>query len=320
MIELKASAYQGKGWRPRVHPHSHDLNGRLWSHFRVNSEWARLKAVLLYSPSNAEIRKIREPHQVQHLRRLSHQKLKAEYSKIKKTYRALGIEVHEIQLDDGRLAPPNLMFVRDLFFGTPEGAVISRMASQVRAGEEKYALISLAKLNIPILTTMRGDSLFEGADALWLNPKTVLCGVGARTNLSALVHLRALLKEQDVQTMPIRMPAGVQHLLGILQIVDRHMAVVRIEKAPRKLLRALRANCFDIVPVKESEEVVFRLGMNFVTVAPKKVVMAADCPHLRSQLEKAGVEVLAQLPIGQLTNAAGGLGCATGILAREEVK
>jgi len=47
-----------------------------------------------------------------------------------------------------------LMFVSDLMFMTPEGAVLARPASTVRAGEERWVARRLAELGVPILKGM----------------------------------------------------------------------------------------------------------------------------------------------------------------------
>lgn len=314
------SAYQGKGWRPRLRPHSEEA-GSAWADLRTNSEFAPLKAVLLYKPARREILNIRRPKAVQHLRPIAFAPLDREFRALKNTYRKLGVKVFEIepgQMGEGlRLAPPNLMFVCDLFFNSPEGAVIARMASEVRAGEEKFAAAALARLGVPILSTMRDRALFEGADCLWLNPKTILCGTGQRTNHEALLQIRSLFKAQGIKVLEVKMPKGIQHLLGMVQFVDSDLAVVRTEIAPRAFVTLLKKNGFEIVPVRESIEVREKLGMNLVTVSPRKVIMAADCPQLRTQFEAAGIQVAAEVKISQLCNAAGGIGCATGVLARE---
>jgi arginine deiminase len=47
------------------------------------------------------------------------------------------------------------------------------------------------------------------------------------------------------------------------------------------------------------------------------VIKAAGCPGLKKLYEKAGLSVAAEIRITQLINGAGGIACATGILARD---
>jgi N-dimethylarginine dimethylaminohydrolase len=210
----------------------------------------------------------------------------------------------------------NLMYVRDLFFNTREGAVVSRMASAVRAGEEKHASLALSQLGVPITRTISGAGLLEGADALWLDPRTVLCGVGNRTNAEGFRQLREALEAQGVKTIAVELPRGVQHLLGILQIVDRDLALLRGEIAPRRLAALLKMRGFSLVPVPETDETTLRQGMNVVTVAPRKILTPAGCPGLRRLYEDAGIAVAAEVDVRQILRGAGGLACATGILSR----
>ena len=57
--------------------------------------------------------------------------------------------------------------------------------------------------------------------------------------------------------------------------------------------------------------------MNTVTLGPRTIVMPTNCPDLKRLYETNGMTVAAEIDINQLLNGAGGLACATGILARE---
>jgi len=306
------SAYQGRGWKPRRLPMRAERDGRLWSQHAISSEYKSLKSVLLFSPGR-EVHGLRQPQRIQHLRKIDSRKLRRELNAYAKALRQCGIEVNWVQ---AKAPPPNFVFQRDLFFNTPEGVILGRMASEVRAGEEKFAAASLAAHSLPILATISGRGTFEGADALWLTPRFVLVGVGNRTNREGFAQVRRVLGQQGVKAAAVKMPAGVQHLLGILQIVDRRLAVVRGAKMSRTLKSFLRRQGFRLLEVPETEEVCEHQGLNFVTVAPREIVMAANCPELRALLTANKIKIRNELEIPQLLNAAGGLACATGILAR----
>jgi N-dimethylarginine dimethylaminohydrolase len=278
-----------------------------------------LEAVALYRPRAADLRAIRSPRSVQHLGPLALPQLQGQLRALAQTYRRLGIDVLELS-SLKQTAPPNLMFVRDLFFTTTEGCVVGRMASRVRAGEEKFAAAALASAAVPLRATIGGHGLFEGADALWLDPRTVLVGLGARTNRAGSVQLREILRQQGVRALPVVMPSGVQHLLGILQIVGPDLVVLRREKAPRALVALLRRRGFEIIDVDESDEIRLRQGMNFVCISERKIIMASGAPQLRAQLEAGGIRIVAELEISQLCQAAGGIACATGIVRRRLLK
>jgi N-dimethylarginine dimethylaminohydrolase len=169
---------------------------------------------------------------------------------------------------------------------------------------------------VPVLRTVSGRGTFEGADALWLDRRTVVCGVGNRTNAEGFRQLREVLAAQGVAAVAAPMPKGVQHLLGLLQIVDAKLALLRHEKAPKALARLLKRRRFRVVPIPESAEVVAGQGMNVVTVSPRRIVMPADCPRLGEIYRSAGLHVAGTADVRQLRLAAGGLACAVGILSR----
>ncbi|MBI3776461.1 MAG: hypothetical protein HY273_13110 [Gammaproteobacteria bacterium] len=301
---LKLAAYHGAGWNARTADLSAELaaeNG-IWSALRVDSEYKPLKAVLLYCPG-AEVNNVREPNAVQHIARINPHASEREYQKLADTFRSLGVAVHFIRPDllqpSAVLDKYNLMFARDLFFNSKAGVVIARMGSTVRAGEEKFAQHALAQLAIPINKTITQHGLFEGADALWINSQTVICGIGKRTNRDGFQQLRAVLKEQGVATLAVDLPAATQHLLGILHIVDQDLALVRTQIAPKRLINILKRAGINMVDVPESDEVLQRQGMNVVTVKPRVIVMPVNCPALKRLYAACGIHIAAEVEIGQ---------------------
>jgi N-dimethylarginine dimethylaminohydrolase len=319
---LKLSAYHGAGWRARSADLGSEIDKQngIWSALRVDSEYKPLKAVLLYCPG-LEVNDVQQPDSVQHIARINPEAARREYKKLHETFRLHGVAVHYIRPDalqpGTRLEKYNLMFARDLFFNTKEGAVVARMGSAVRAGEEKFAQLALAQLAIPINKTITNHGIFEGADALWINPKTVLCGLGRRTNREGFQQVRAVLKAQEVEALAVDLPAATQHLLGVLHIVDKNLALVRTRIVPKRMVNILRRAGISIIDVPETEEVLVRQGMNVVTVKPRVIIMPVNCPDLKLLYEASGITVAAEVEIGQILNGAGGLACATGILARE---
>src|SRR5262249_43748668 len=153
-----------------------DMATGLWADHRVDSEWSKLKAVLLYAPGS-ELAMIRDPKSVQHLARLDWRGLRREILNLGRVYRELGVKVYffkpRLLLGRWGRPPVNLVFMRDLFTNTRNGAVVARMASRVRAGEEKFASVALAARGVPLRATISGHGLLEGADFLWLNRHTV---------------------------------------------------------------------------------------------------------------------------------------------------
>jgi len=286
--------------------------GRLWARCGVSSEVAPLRAVLLSWPSDA-LGRVDDLDASLLLEAVDVERMRAQAGAIAGAYEAAGVTVH---WDRPVEAPPNYVFMRDTFFMCPEGAVVSRMAAPARAGEERLAASALARLGVPVLMTMRGEATFEGADALWLDARTVLVGVGRRTNFEACQSLASILQGMGVSCVPVEVPAGSQHLLGVVSFIDSDLAALRADRLSDTLLQLLRSRGIEPLVLPATDEITRGLAMNFVTLTPRHVLMPAGAPDTRRLLEGAGVRCDA-VDIGEYLKAAGGLGCLTGILHRD---
>jgi len=308
-----AATHGGAGWLARTATHAEEIAaGELWSPYSVRSEVAPLQAVLLSWPGE-ELALDGDPDEQLMLEPVDVPAIQAQAEGLQAAYESAGVRVHLFRPDTP--PPPNLIFMRDLFFMTPEGAILARPAALQRAGEERFAARALTAAGVPILRTLRGRATFEGADALWLDAQTVLVGVGLRTNDEAFVELKEVLTAQGVTARAIAMPGGVQHLLGLVNFLDDDLAALHGGKAPSRLKVFLASHGIETLTVPPGDELDRGRGMNFVTLAPRKVLMPAGCPAIRDQLEGAGVEVT-EVEIGEYLKAAGGVGCLTGILSR----
>ena len=279
------------------------------SPFFVDSEVERLLRVLLWWPPDS-LADIDDPSA--HLMRSKPDlvRMRAQCSALVRAYEGAGVDVVLCRAP----APPNAIFVRDLFTMSPRGAWTARMATQQRRGEEGPLLRQLAALDVPVLGCPVVET-FEGADLLYAGPSDLLLGVGQRT--SAVAALSAFAGLQGLRVHPVPVPAGCQHLLGAVTFFDRRRALVRTERVEDAVLEALRALAIDIVPVPEGPEVHEGRGMNLVALAPGRVLMPADCPRIKGLLEDEGVHVLSA-DVSEYLAADGGIGCLTGILSREK--
>jgi len=284
-----------------------------------NSEFERLVGVLLCK-STAEIGNHPAPEQILHLAPMDYPALAGEFDDLIAAYKASGIGVTLIDpapIGHDRRYLYNMIYCRDLFFMTPDGAILANMANPVRREEPRYAERTLTSLGIPIVSRVCGEGRFEGADALWLREDLVLVGVGHRTNSHGYRQVKAALHEQGVVSLQVpSYQTRTQHLLGTLQIVDRNLALLRHEIVDQALVGLLEEYGFTIVRIPENQEVRSRQAMNIVCVAPRTIFMTAGCPETRALYEEAGLTIAAELELTQLMRGAGGLACATGIMAR----
>lgn len=309
---FRASAYGGPGWSPRSTSLRHEI-GKVWGECGVATEWSPLKSVLLHRPGR-ELEASSEPDQAQMLAPLDASRAQAQHDAMAQAYRDAGVIVHRV--DPGETPPPNLIFVADLLFPTPEGLILGRPASTVRAGEERLVARRLADLGIPILRSVRGCGTFEGADAAWIDPGTVMLATGLRTNAEGAAQVTSLLIEMDIDVIPVGLPFGAMHLMGTLRLADRDLAFAWPGRVPFVAVEALRSHGFTVLFMPDQAEVVDGAALNFVTLGPRSVLMAAGNPISESFLRSVGVQCQT-VEVDELIKAAGGIGCLTGILQRE---
>jgi N-dimethylarginine dimethylaminohydrolase len=306
-----AAAYGGPGWSPRTTCLREEI-GSLWQACGVASEWQELGSVLLHRPG-AELVRASEPNAVQMLEVPVLQEAQRQHDLIARGFEQAGVSVHYVAPD--RVPPPNLMFAADLFFMTPEGAVLGRPASTVRAGEERFVARRLADLGIPILRNIRGRGTFEGADAAWLDAETVLLATGLRTNPEGAGQVSLMLQEMGVEAIQIELPQGAMHLMGLLRFVDGNLAIAWPDRIPARAVEALQTRGVGIAFVPDLYEASQGQALNFVTLGPRRILMAGGNPNTQAFLEGLGIDCQTVV-IDELAKAAGGIGCLSGILHR----
>ena len=311
----QAAAYGGSGWSPRERSLQQEI-GSIWSNCGINSEWAPLKRVLLHQPG-LELSASVDPDTVQMLAPVDFQRAQSQHDALAETYSKAGVAVDYVE---PALTPsPNQLFVADLLFMTPDGAVVGRPASTVRAGEERHVAARLAQLGFPICRTISGQGTFEGADAMWLDPHTVLIGIGFRTNAPGTRQLAGVLGEMGVTALMTQLTQGSMHLMGVLRFCDRDLAVVWQGRLQSDALGALEQRGITIKMLPNETELINGMALNFVTLGPRRILMPAGNPVTERFYQSLGVDVLT-VAVDEIVKAAGAIGCMTGVLERELIK
>lgn len=308
---FNAAAYGGEGWSPRTLPLRQEV-GTVWAACGVSTEWAPLRSVLLHRPGD-ELGASNDPDAVQMIEPLDLIRAQDQHDRMAEAYRAAGVTVHYVE--PAQPASPNQMFVADLMFMTPEGAILARPASTVRAGEERQVARRLADLGIPILRSVRGLGTFEGADAAWLDPTSVILGRGLRTNDEGARQVTSTLNEMGVAVVQVDLPFGTMHLMGMLRFVDRDLAIAWPKRFVHRGVDALKRYGFQVAFIPDEREAAMGKALNFVTLGPRHILTAAGNPETQGFYEGLGI-TCATIEVDELAKAAGATGCLTGIIER----
>ena len=300
------AAHGGDEWQAR----SHDASTRIG----VTTEYGRLRRVMLHRPG-PEIDGITNAAKVLWDDIVEPVQAREQHDMLVSTYRRFGVDV--VELAPGAQATPNIYFCRDHFFMTPRGAIIARMASAARAGEEWIAARALINNGVPIVHGVHGEAVFEGADVVYVRDGVVLVATGLRTNMAGAQQVAHELKSMGFDPHIVNMPWGCGHIDGGVNIVGPRTAVMVPNNVPHAAYELLRTMGFTIINAMDAPGVAhYPRSINMVPVAPNVVVMPAGNPALRKLFEAHDIECH-EVDISQLFKGGGGIHCMTGVILRD---
>ncbi len=228
-----------------------------------------------------------------------------------------GVEVvyHDAPLPDHADA----IFVHDPALLTERGAILLRMGKALRQGEEAALGLSLRRLGVPILYELSGAATAEGGDLLWLDERTLAVGLGFRTNAAGFDQLGEALAGLGVALVPVQLPYfegpdACLHLMSLISLVDRDLAVVYRPLLPVPFYQLLEARGVALIDV--SDEEFATMGTNVLALAPRRCLLLEQNRETRRALLAAGCEVLTYRGDELSLKAEGGPTCLTRALVR----
>src|SRR5919201_6517645 len=148
------------------------------------------------------------------------------------------------------------------------GAILLRPGKELRQDEPEALGRDLERAGVPIAARLEAPALAEGGDTLWLDERTLLVGLGYRTNEAGADALRRAPPEVDVLTFDLphyRGPGEVLHLLSFISPLDADLALVYPPLAPTRLLQLLTER--DVRTVEVPDEEYDSLGCNVLALA-----------------------------------------------------
>ncbi|RXT07786.1 dimethylarginine dimethylaminohydrolase family protein [Ammoniphilus sp. CFH 90114] len=308
---------QGERWFPTENRFSEEMR-QLWGPWYCDSEVGKLRGVLLRRPGK-EIERVNEENYAQYRWKapMDPVKARAQQDALAQIYIEHGAQVYYVE--NQREDKPNALFMRDLVFMTPEGAIVCRPGISARRGEERFAAEALGQLGVPIIKTINGDGFFDGACAMWVDRHTVMIGTGARANREGAAQVEAELRNIGVtDIIRFEIPYGHAHLDGLINIADRKKVLLFPWQVPYDVVKALIDRDFTIMEATNLQEIKVKASINFVALEPGKVVMPAGCPETRQTLEEHGITVI-EAEMDEILKGWGAIHCMSVFLQRDPV-
>jgi dimethylargininase len=195
------------------------------------------------------------------------------------------------------------------------GAVLLRSGKEVRRDEAEALGADLERAGVPVVGRLQQPALAEGGDIIRLDERTLLVGIGYRTNEAGAFELAGL---TGLEVVTFDLPhwhgkAAVMHLLSLLSPVADDIVVAYPSLLPTRLAQLLASRGVEIVSVPDEE--FESLGGNVLALAPRVGLVVDGNPKTRRRLERAGVEVLVYEGT-ELSKGDGGPTCLTCPLLR----
>jgi dimethylargininase len=202
---------------------------------------------------------------------------------------SVGAEVVISRHDAGN---PDAIYVYDPVLVGARGAVLLRPGKEGRRGEPAAIAASLAAADVPIAAELAAPVHVEGGDTVWLDERTLLVGIGYRTNEAALSALADAFQGVDVLAFDLPHWNGsdeVMHLMSFLSPLDRDLALVYPRIAPVRLVELLAERGIEVVEVPDEE--FESQGPNVLALGPRRALALDGNPETRRRMERAGVDV-----------------------------
>jgi N-dimethylarginine dimethylaminohydrolase len=266
----------------------------------VDSEYARVREVLLCPPSQANHTAYRDPALASH----QHALLQAELE-------SLDVRCHLLPPDESL---PFQAYTRDSFVPTPWGLLLTRMGFDARAMEPSKVAQWARTKGVPIWRALETGSL-EGGDVVILGPALVGIGINStRTSLKGAKELRRYYQDRGWEVKLLRYGGEYRHLDVVLGLVSARTALCCLEGLTEHGVRWLRGIGLDLLPVSRAEAHV--LACN-VFVVGEGVIIACDGPErVNLLLEAAGYEVR-RVSVSEFVRDKGGVHCLVQALVRD---
>ena len=214
-------------------------------------------------------------------------------------------------------ADPDAIYAHDTSLISDRGAVVLRPGKDLRRGEAAAAAADLSAAGLPIIASLEDPACAEGGDIVWLDEETLLVGWSYRTNGAGIAAVKDALPEVEVIALDLphfRGARSVLHLMSVISMLDRDLALVYPPLAPVRLFELLSEH--GIRAIEAPDEEFDTLGPNVLALAPRVALAADGNPQTRRRMERCGVAVHVYAS-AELGKGDGGPTCLTRPLLRQ---
>lgn len=270
------------------------------SQIDVNTEYDKLRRVILCPPRYMAIEEaINEVQKRYEDENIDRQLAMKQYRTFRDTLRAHGADV--IELDPSREFPEQV-FTRDIGFAVGDELFISRMASDIRQGEEEELEQLLQEQGIRYRKLDGGQ--IEGGDVI-VDRDKVYVGVSERTTRDAIRLLSETLPEKEV--IPIEFDGKYLHLDCVFNILSPETALVFPEALNSGIVEQLSGK-YDLIAVNADEQ--FTMGTNVLSIGGGKLFSLPVNREVNDAMRSRGYGVI-EIDFSEIIKSGGSFRCCS---------
>jgi N-dimethylarginine dimethylaminohydrolase len=218
------------------------------------------------------------------------QRIAAEHEGLREALEAAGAEVVvAAPAADGN---PDAVYVYDPAIVAEAGAILLRPGKEGRRGEIDSMRADFAAAGVPVAAELTEPAVAEGGDTLWLDERTLIVGLGYRTNEAGATQLAEALPDVEVITVDLPHYHGrseVMHLMSLISPLDDDLALAYLPLMPVRLVELLEQRGIALVEVPDEE--FESMGCNVLALGPRVALALDGNIETRRRMEAAGADV-----------------------------
>ncbi|GAA3649647.1 dimethylarginine dimethylaminohydrolase family protein [Microbacterium marinilacus] len=236
--------------------------------------------------------------------------LHREYDGFLTALRAEDVEIVEAPALEDRFT--KAVFTRDPLVTIPGGAIIGRLAPDMRRGEELSITQTVAAHGLPILGTITGSGLVEGGSFVKVRRDRAFFGTSVRCNPEGYRQLARMLDQHGIALERVQMPGFQIHLDLCCLMLDDDLALINPRIAPYDFQVRLHELGIETVAVEPRED----WACNALVLDRRRVLFPSHLPRTAELLSRHGVEVV-PVDYREINKNGGGLHCSSMELRRD---
>jgi N-dimethylarginine dimethylaminohydrolase len=188
-----------------------------------------------------------------------------------------------------------------------------------RVPEAKHHRDFLRENGTPTLGEITSPGIAEAGDIVWLDARTLLVGLGYRTNRQGIEQMRTLLHPHGVEVIAAPLPYGpgpsaCLHLMSLISLLDETTAIVDLAWLAVETVELLRARGCRFIEIDYAER--DTLACNVLSLGENRLVAIDANEKTNQRLRDAGFEVFTFPGSEICINGSGGPTCLTRPLLR----